>query len=103
MPVIFDARLTEPPSWVHSFRDASMYVSVFIKKDVLVECEKASKDIYYQWLKKYCALDFVEEIVSSEEGVMGFRVGLTRANISIEKLVPENLNFVLSSLNRLEG
>ena len=102
MPVIFDARLTEPPSWVYSFRDASLYVNVFIKKDVLVECDRASKDIYYEWLKKYCALDFVEQIVSTREAVLGFRVGLTRAEITIDKLVPENLNSVISRLNRLK-
>jgi len=103
MPIIVDARLTEPPSWVHSFRDTSMYVSIFIKKEVLVECERSSKDIYYQWLKRYGALDFVEEIVSLDEEVVGFRIGLARANLIIDKLVPENLNMVLSRLNDLRA
>ena len=103
MPVIVDARLTEPPSWVHSFRDTSMYISVFVEKEVLVECGQSSKDIYYQWLKKYGALDFVEEIVSADEGVIGFRIGLARANLVIDKLVPENLNMVFSCLNRLRS
>jgi len=101
MPIIVDARLTEPPSWVCSFRDTSMYVSIFIKKSVLVECDQSSKDIYYQWLKKYGALDFVEEIVSPGEEVVGFRIGLVRANLIIDKLVPENLSMVLSRLDQL--
>ena len=102
MPIIVDARLTEPPSWVQTFRDVSLYVSVFIKRDVLVECEQSSKDIYHQWLKRYGALDFVEEIVSTKEKVIGFRIGVSRANLTIDRLIPENLNTVLAVLNGLK-
>lgn len=103
MPIIVDARLTEPPSWVQSFRDVSMYVSVFIKKDVLVECNQSSKDIYHRWLKRYGALDFVEEIISTKEAVVGFRIGISRANLTIDRLVPENLNTVIQRLSVFRG
>ncbi|MAG59324.1 hypothetical protein CMO96_00855 [Candidatus Woesebacteria bacterium] len=101
MPIIIDAILSEPPSQVTCFRDVTLYARVFIKKSVLVECEKMSKDIYYKWLKEHGAWDFVEEIVSIDEGVIGFTIRTTKANLKIERIVPENLNIIVSALNRL--
>lgn len=101
MKIIFDGRLTEPPSSVHCFRDASLYASCFIKANVLVECESKMKDSYYHWLKKYGAYDFVDEIVGTDEEI-GIKIGLRDGSLALQKITAENLNIIINFLNKFK-
>lgn len=100
MNVIFEAYLCEPPSSIHCFRDVTLYTSCFIKRTVLLECEKRDKDLYYRWLKNYGAYDFVDDIVSINKEI-GYRVGRKKANLKIERITEHNLNYIINSLNIL--
>jgi hypothetical protein len=100
MNVILEAYLCEPPSSIHCFRDVTLYVSCFVQKHVLVECEKHEKDSYYRWLKSYGAYDFVDDIISVEKE-FGYRVGRNKANLKVERITEHNLNYVISNLRIL--
>jgi len=98
--VIFEAYLCEPPSSIHCFRDITLYTACFIKRNVLLECEKEQKDLYYKWLKNYGAYDFIDDIISINRE-KGYRVGRQKANLKIEKINEHNLNYVINNLKKL--
>jgi hypothetical protein len=99
--IIFDGRLTEPPSSVHCFRDVTLYASCFVKANVLVECENKMKDSYYHWLKAYGAYDFIDEIVEIDQEI-GIKIGLTNGSLKLQKITAENLNIIISFLNKFK-
>ena len=98
--LIVDAILTEPPSEHSVFRDVSMYASVFLNFNVLVECNKEDFDLYWYWLKSRGAFDFVEDFVEPnvESGIL---ISCFRGNISIKSLTAETLNCVIGQLKIL--
>jgi len=100
MPVIIDANLTEPPSSVTCFRDVTLYVDCFVKKNVVIECEPYMKDLYWRWLKRAGAFDFVADIVEPFEE-KDFSIRRRRGSISVDLINEYNLNFILSSLGCL--
>ena len=63
MPIIIEAALSEPPSCVTCFRDVTLYASCLINRNVLLECSPDSQDIYWRWLKRHGAFDFIEDII----------------------------------------
>lgn len=67
MVIIYDSVLTEPPSSVHCFRDVTLYVKVFLEKDNILRCPKGMRTSYWNWIKRYGAHDFIEEIITDEE------------------------------------
>ena len=100
MVVIIDAELSDPPSSRTCFRDVTLYASIFAKADVLVECERKTIDIYWKWLKRGGAMDFVAQIIKlGEEQGFTIRRGKT-ANINLNRLDEVTLNRVISSLRR---
>ena len=100
--VIFEAYLSEPPSSVHCFRDATLYAACLAKLNVLIECDQDNKDFYYTWLKNNGAYDFVDEIV--EVGIeKGYRIGTFKANLQIERIDYSNLNTVINFIRKLKG
>ena len=100
MNLIIDAGLTEPPSEVPVFRDVTLYSTMFLEMMVLLQCESSMKDLYWYWLKKRGAFDFVQDII--EEGVEpGIKIGSQKANIVIKYLRAENLNFVIDRLKSI--
>ena len=60
------------------------------------------KDLYYHWLKRHGAYDFIEEIIRKNEDY-GFRMGPEKTNFMIDRIVPENLNLIVGRLQRLRG
>lgn len=98
MKLLIDARLTEPPSEISVFRDITLYSSVFLKYDVLLECEDDVTDLYWYWLKNRGAFDYVSDIVN-----MGKETGITmrqqaKADIVLSYLRAEQLQLVISKL-----
>tara|TARA_B100001093_G_scaffold519468_1_gene608641 strand:+ start:13807 stop:14124 length:318 start_codon:yes stop_codon:yes gene_type:complete len=105
MIVLIEGSLSEPPSSVYCFRDLTLYADVFLDADVLVECDKESIDLYWEWLTRRCAMDFIRDILSfgEEEGI---RIGsgeIEIANILINKIDEYSLNGVISRLNAFKN
>lgn len=100
MPLIIDATLTEPPSEVSCFRDVTLYASCFIKKRIVLECEDTMKDIYWKWLKRYGAFDYVDDIIEpfSESDIS---IRPMRGNITVPSIDSANLRFILQRLEEL--
>jgi hypothetical protein len=99
MLVIIDAKLTTPPSSVSCFRDVTLYSNCFLKSEVVIECNKGLRDLYWKWLKSVGAFDFVEDFVNplQENGVRISKSG----NISVDRIIEHNLNFILYRLRRV--
>jgi hypothetical protein len=101
MIVLIEAGLSEPPSSVSCFRDLTLYATIFLGADVLVECRQQNKDIYWRWLKSEFAMDFVKDILSYEEEagikIRSQRIG--RGNIMAEKIDEFSLNDIMMRLH----
>ena len=102
MPVVIDASLSEPPSCVTSFRDLTLYTNCFIKKNVVIECSHDMRDLYWRWLKKYGAFDFVADIVDpfTEKDVS---IRPQRASITTDRLDAFTLGPIQGRLGAIVG
>jgi len=98
--IILMGELSEPPSSITCFRDVTLYSSCFLKADVLVECPKGMRDMYYKWLKNHGAYDFVDAIVRADREY-GFKIGPKKSNLRVDYLTAHNLDIVIQSLRRL--
>ena len=67
MVLIFDCELTEPPSSVSCFRDVTLYSKVFLDCENLIKCPRGTKTMYWNWIKRYGAHDFVDQIILKED------------------------------------
>jgi len=94
-----EAPLSEPPSTPAVFRDTTLYAVVFCKLDVLVECVKGTRSMYWKWLKYYGAHDYVEQLIIKGEERGGLSIGYNRSSINVDRLTPENLNHVIGRLS----
>lgn len=99
MNVIIDADLTNPPSEVAVFRDITMYCKVFCDYDVLLECMNEMRDMYWYWLKRRGAFDFVDDFVSINEE-RGISIRPKRGTITVKCLRVEELNKVIYLLKK---
>ena len=97
--LIIDAELTEPPSQVYLFRDITLYSSCFLNFEVLVECEKKYRDYYYKWLKNNNAYDFVYDFIKPKTE-NGISIRTKRGNITVESINYNNLNEIISKIQR---
>lgn len=97
MLTLIDCLLTEPPSHTTCFRDVTVYTSFFLESEILLECEKESQDIYYNWLKENYSWDYVSDIIEpgNEAGVS---IRTNGGSISVDRISYDNLNDVLSRL-----
>jgi len=75
MVIIFDCRLTEPPSSINCFRDVTLYSNVFLKNENLIKCPIGTRSIYWRWIKSFGAQDFVEQLLKEGEHQDGITVG----------------------------
>ncbi len=96
-----DAGLTEPPSRPTIFRDVTLYATIFCDLDVLVECLRGTKSMYWKWLKRHGAHDFVKQLVLRGEEPNGLRLGRRKANITVGRLSAETLPRVTYRLMRI--
>ena len=98
--LIVDADLTEPPSETSVFRGVTLYAKTFLDHDVLVECEREVVDLYWYWLKRRGAFDFVDDFI--DIGVeFGIRLNTRGGSIVVKKLSVESLNFVIGRLTMM--
>jgi len=64
--IIINAQLVNPPSSISCFRTLTMVAHIDLKHTVLLETD-FEKDPYYRFLKKFGAMDFVEDILLTGE------------------------------------
>lgn len=90
MTLIIRDQLVNPPTWFLSFRDLTLYCSVFLRLDILVESDDI--DTYYRWLRPRGGLDFVEQFVRPGEE-KGLRLDVEAARpptVVTDRITPEN-------------
>ena len=101
MLIILDAELSDPPSSRSCFRDVTLYASIFVEADILVECSPWMIDPYWKWLKDGGAMDYVQDIVKFGE-VNGYCIRRKcGGNLNIDRLNERSLNRVITTLGRL--
>lgn len=99
MNLIIDAELTNPPTEISVFRDITLYSKTFLNYDILLECDAGDRDIYYYWLKKRGAFDFIDDFVSIGEE-SGITIRSSNGTITINYLRTEQLNNIIYLLNK---
>lgn len=95
------AELSEPPSSTSCFRDVTLYAHIFCDLDVLVECLRGTRSIYWKWLKSLGAHDFIEQLVIPGEVREGILIGPARSTISVSRLDSATLPRVVERLMRV--
>jgi len=95
MVIMYDSVLTEPPSSVYCFRDVTLYVKVILEKDNVLICPKGTRSMYWQWIKKYGAHDFIEELLTDEEGGYGIHIGENK-NVNVKILNENNYGNIIN-------
>jgi hypothetical protein len=100
--LIIDSNLCEPPSEIYPFRDVTLYAKTYIFDDVLLKCKKGTRTMYWNWLKKYGAHDFISYIIRDIEEEEGFLIAEKKANLNIQKISYDNLYYIISVLKSLK-
>tara|TARA_B000000557_G_scaffold258680_1_gene253469 strand:- start:736 stop:1053 length:318 start_codon:yes stop_codon:yes gene_type:complete len=103
MNLIIEAYLSEPPSEISCFRDVTLYGKTFIFEDVLVQCQNGTRSIYWDWLKKHGAHDFVSQLIREDERVNGFKIATMKGNYIIDRICCENLPKIITTLNKFQN
>jgi hypothetical protein len=103
MNLIIRDELSVPPSWFASFRDLTLFCSVFVKLDIVVESD--DPDLYYRWLKPRGGMDFVSDFVrpGSEYGVRLDRPPLPKEvrfprTVITTRIAPENVHQLIRNI-----
>ena len=65
--------------------------------EVLIQCERDVKDLYWYWLKNRGAFDFVDDFVEKNQET-GITMASKNANIIVKFLRNEELNRVTKQL-----
>ena len=96
--LIICSKLCAPPSEVVLFRDITLFSKTFLKKRVLIECEKLEKDFYYKWLKQKGAFDYIDDIVEpySENGIT---IRTEKANILVDRINYANFSRIINGIS----
>jgi hypothetical protein len=95
--VIIEADLCAPPSEVALFRDITLFSHCFLKKNVVIECERNQRDFYYKWLKDKSSWDYVYDMITpcTENGIT---IRKSSARIVIPRIDYTNFTRVINSL-----
>ena len=103
MNLIIDSSLCEPPSEISCFRDVTLYGKIFIFEDILVQCPQGTRSMYWDWLKRHGAHDFISQLLREDEEESGVSVRCSRGNLTVDRITAANLSWIISSLNRFRG
>jgi len=103
MVIIYDCELTEPPSSIHCFRDITLFSKIFLNADNLIKCPEGTRSMYWRWIKRYGAHDFIEQLLKYEEKQSGVIVARQNANIKINSINEFNYGTIISTLKRYRG
>ena len=102
MILIIESCLTEPPSEVSCFRDVTLYAKTFVFEDILLECKEGTRSMYWKWLKRFCAHDYISQLVKDTEGERGFTIKPRRGNLTTDRIICENLNEIIARLQAVQ-
>lgn len=96
------SELSAPPSSVTLFRDTTLFAETFCGMAVLMECEPGTRSLYWNWLKRNGAHDFIKDVVRPGEET-GFLVGPRDANINVDRIDYSNFDFLRTALYALKS
>lgn len=102
MLTLISCDFCEPPSSTSCFRDVTLYSKIFLKSEVLLECDKEYVDLYWKWLKKRGAWDFITDIID-EGSERGISIRTSGGAINVDRIYYDNLNLVLSRLKQFHS
>ena len=103
MNLIIGAILSEPPSQISCFRDVTLYGKTFIFDDILVDCPTGTRSLYWRWLKRHGAHDFISQLLREDEKEYGFIINERKGNLRVPFITASNLNHILSILYKLRS
>jgi len=103
MPLIIRDQLVNPPTWFASFRDLTLYCSVFLKLDVLVESDDV--DTYYRWIKPRGGMDFVAAFIrpGEEDGLHLDLEANYAPTVIVDRIAPENVHRLIATIQSCRG
>lgn len=104
--LIVVASLSEPPSEILYFRHFTGVAKINLCFDVVVESPKDTRDIYWKYLKKHGAFDFIYDMVTPEDNVDAVRLDLYHnfpRTIVTDRITCGNVNHLVSSLNTIQS
>lgn len=102
MNLIIEASLCEPPSEITPFRDITLYGKTFIFEDILLKCDHGTRSIYWHWLKRHGAHDFISQLIRNDRREAGFRLYTERGNLNIDRINAFNISQIISIFNNLK-
>ena len=101
MILIIESCLTEPPSEIACFRDVTLFAKVYVFEDILLECKEGTRSMYWKWLKRYGAHDYISQLIKDTEKEHGFTIKTRRGNLTTDRITCENLNEIVTRLQRV--
>ena len=101
MILIIESSLSEPPSEIACFRDVTLFAKTYIFEDILLECREGTRSMYWHWLKRYGAHDYISQLVKDTEGERWFSIKTQGGNLNTDRIICENLNTIISRLQAL--
>lgn len=103
MTLIIRDALVNPPTWFASFRDLTLYCSVMLKLDVVIESDDI--DIYHRWIRPRGGMDFVRDFVrpGSEPGLHLDTARVFPLTIVTDRIAPENTHRLIARICGISG
>ena len=92
------------PTWRELFvivQGYFIFIPIVIFEDILLECKEGTRSIYWEWLKRHGAHDYISQLVKEEEREIGFTIKTQQANLVTDKINCNNLNEIVYRLNML--
>jgi hypothetical protein len=95
--IIRDA-LVNPPTWFASFRDLTLFCTIMLRLDIVIESEEV--DTYHRWIRRRGGMDFIRDFVrpGSEEGLRLDTVRAFPRTIVTDRIVPENAQALIARI-----
>lgn len=103
MTLIIRDQLVTPPTWFASFRDLTLYCTIFLKDNVVIESE--NPDPYYKWLRRFGGMDFVKDFVrpGSEDGLHIDIEANYAPTIVTDRISIENVGSLIAKIQACRG
>ena len=101
--LIFCEGVVEPPTESLAIRGLCIHLNAFGNScTFLLETERETVDLYYNWIKKMGMHDFIEEIIYPDYNIEGLRISETKTRspyLKVDRISWDNLNFVLKKVS----
>lgn len=100
--IIRDA-LVNPPTWFASFRDLTLFCTIMLGLDIVIESEEV--DAYHRWIRRRGGMDFVQDFVrpGSESGLRLDTARVFPHTIVTDRIVPENAHELIHRIQTRTG